>query len=70
MTSRIVVVESPSWRDRGAEVVARRRGCHGIWLNTFAFRAKGFDEKLGFTVFGVLVDDAVGSGRFVRSKVL
>jgi GNAT superfamily N-acetyltransferase len=31
---------------------ARSRGCRNIWLDTFAFQARPFYEKLGFRVFG------------------
>jgi GNAT superfamily N-acetyltransferase len=37
-----------------AEELARGRGCHGSWLTTFTFQARGFYEKLGFEVFGSL----------------
>ena len=33
-----------------AEQLARRRGLDGIWLDTYDFQARGFYEKLGFTV--------------------
>jgi GNAT superfamily N-acetyltransferase len=55
---------------REAERVARARGCCGIWLDTFAFQARGFYEKLGFSVFGTLEDHPVGSRRFFLSKRL
>jgi GNAT superfamily N-acetyltransferase len=55
---------------REAEGVARARGCCGIWLDTFAFQARGFYEKLGFSVFGTLEDHPVGSRRFFLSKRL
>jgi GNAT superfamily N-acetyltransferase len=53
-----------------AERIARERGCCGIWLDTFAFQARGFYEKLGFTVFGTLEDHPRGSRRFFLSKRL
>lgn len=37
-----------------AETIARARGYMGVWLDTFAFQAKPFYEKLGYTVFGAL----------------
>lgn len=35
-----------------AEAVALSRGCHLMWLDTFAFQGTGFYEKQGFEVFG------------------
>ncbi|HEX8444989.1 MAG TPA: GNAT family N-acetyltransferase [Sphingomonas sp.] len=55
---------------REAERIARSRGCVGIWLDTFAFQARAFYEKLGFSVFGTLDDHPVGSRRFFLSKRL
>ena len=37
-----------------AEVLARERGCHSAWLDTFSFQAPGFYEKLGYQEFGRL----------------
>jgi GNAT superfamily N-acetyltransferase len=37
-----------------AEEEAARRGCHGAWVDTYDFQARGFYEKLGYTVFGTL----------------
>lgn len=51
-----------------AERIARDRGCVGIWLDTFAFQARGFYEKLGFTVFGTIPDYPVGSARHFLAK--
>ncbi|MCW2382813.1 MULTISPECIES: GNAT family N-acetyltransferase [unclassified Sphingobium] len=53
-----------------AERVARAHGCVGIWLDTYAFQARGFYEKLGFSVFGTLDDHPVGQQRFFLSKRL
>lgn len=39
---------------RMAEEEAARRGCHGAWVDTYDFQARGFYEKLGYTVFGAL----------------
>ena len=39
---------------RQAEEYAREHGCHAVWLDTFSFQARGFYEKLGYTVFGEL----------------
>ncbi|MBN8817744.1 MAG: GNAT family N-acetyltransferase [Sphingomonas sp.] len=53
-----------------AERIARGHGCVGIWLDTYAFQARGFYEKLGFAVFGTLDDHPVGQQRFFLSKRL
>ncbi len=53
-----------------AEAVARRRGCRGIWLSTLAFQARGFYEKLGFTMFGQIDDHPAGGTLFFLSKRL
>jgi GNAT superfamily N-acetyltransferase len=39
---------------RIAEEEATRRGCHGAWVDTYGFQARGFYERLGYTVFGTL----------------
>lgn len=51
-----------------AEAWARERGLIGIWLDTFAFGAPGFYEKLGFRSFGTLEDHPVGSRRYFFAK--
>ncbi len=38
---------------RAAETEARTRGCVGMQVDTFAFQARPFYERLGFTVFGI-----------------
>jgi GNAT superfamily N-acetyltransferase len=40
---------------RQAEQEAIRRGCRDIWMETYAFQARTFYEKLGFTIFVVLM---------------
>jgi len=49
---------------RRAEAIAQERGCIGAWLDTFAFQARGFYEKLGYTVFGEIPDHPVGGARY------
>ena len=39
-----------------AEAEARRRGCTRAQLRTFDFQARGFYEKVGYRVVGVLED--------------
>jgi GNAT superfamily N-acetyltransferase len=39
-----------------AEQEGCRRGCRGVYLNTFEFQAPGFYQRYGYTVFGVLED--------------
>jgi GNAT superfamily N-acetyltransferase len=53
-----------------AEQEARRRGCVGIWLDTFSFQARGFYEKLGYTVFGAIEDYPPGHSRYFLKKSL
>ena len=51
-----------------AEAVAR--GCHGLWLDTYAFQARAFYERLGFAVFGQIDGPAPMFPRFFMSKRL
>ncbi|TMJ13906.1 MAG: GNAT family N-acetyltransferase [Alphaproteobacteria bacterium] len=51
-----------------AEEIARDRGCRGAWLNTFSFQARGFYEKLGFTLFGTIEDHPEGGARYFLKK--
>jgi len=51
-----------------AEAIARDRGCIGAWLDTFAFQARGFYEKLGYSVFGEIPDYPVGGARYFLRK--
>ncbi|MFK4810829.1 GNAT family N-acetyltransferase [Devosia sp. ZW T5_3] len=53
-----------------AERIAREHGLVGIRLDTFEFQARGFYEKLGFTVFGEIADHPPGSSRYFLSKLL
>ena len=55
---------------QAAERIARDRGCTGIWLDTFSFQARGFYEKLGFSVFGTIDDYPPDHQRFFLSKRL
>lgn len=53
-----------------AEEEAVQRGCHGVWLDTFSFQARGFYERLGYTVFGSIEDYPPGQSRFFLRKTL
>lgn len=70
----LVVPESLRGKGAGAalmekaEGIAIQRGCVGAWLDTFAFQARGFYERLGYTVFGELTDHPKGSARYFLSK--
>ena len=54
----------------GAEAEARRQGCREMWLDTFAFQARPFYERLGFTVFGQLDGPAPAFPRWFMKKPL
>ena len=51
-----------------AEREALARGCHGAWLDTFEFQARGFYERLGYECFGEIPDYPVGFCRFFMRK--
>jgi GNAT superfamily N-acetyltransferase len=53
-----------------AEAEAVRRGCRAAVLDTFSFQARGFYEKLGYSVFGTLDDYPDGHSRFYLTKRL
>ncbi|SUE45036.1 GNAT family N-acetyltransferase [Roseomonas gilardii] len=53
-----------------AEEEAVRRGCRYAWLDTFSFQARGFYEKLGYSVFGTLEDYPAGHSRYFLRKTL
>ena len=53
-----------------AEEEARKRGCVGVWLDTFSFQARGFYERNGYSVCGTIPDHPVGGSRYFLSKRL
>ncbi|HEX4004790.1 MAG TPA: GNAT family N-acetyltransferase [Acidobacteriaceae bacterium] len=53
---------------RMAEEEALRRGCIGSYLDTFDFQARGFYERLGYTLFGALDGMPPGHQRFFLSR--
>jgi len=68
----------PALRGRGigaevlrlAEDEATRRGCHGVWLDTIEFQARGFYERLGYVCFGELPNYPAGFSKFFMRKLL
>lgn len=75
-TQLLVVPEALRGRGVGSEIMrmaeneAARRGCHGAWLDTFEFQARGFYERLGYTCFGELPNYPTGFSRFFMQKAL
>ena len=53
-----------------AETLARDRGCHSAWLDTFSFQARGFYEKLGYEEFGKLDYPPGHSRHFMRKSLI
>jgi GNAT superfamily N-acetyltransferase len=51
-----------------AEQEARARGCIGAWLDTFSFQARGFYEKLGYSLVGTIPDHPIGGARHFLMK--
>ena len=51
-----------------AEKLARAQQCVGIWLDTFAFQAPGFYERLGFTRCGSIARFYNGHDRHFYEK--
>ena len=52
------------------ETTAKDKGCYLIHLDTFDFQAKGFYEKQGYIIFGVLEDCPKGHCRYYLKKQL
>ena len=55
---------------RRAEAEALERECHHAHLTTLDFQARGFYERLGYTVFGVLDDYPRPHKRLLMQKQL
>jgi GNAT superfamily N-acetyltransferase len=51
-----------------AEREAKARDCRGAWLDTYSFQARGFYERLGYAVFGILDDYPPGQSRIFLHK--
>ena len=52
------------------EEEARNKGARLIHLDTFDFQARGFYERNGYEVFGVLEDCPAGHRRYYMKKCL
>ena len=50
------------------EAEARKRGCMGVYLDTFSFQARPFYERLGYGVIGRLEGMPFGHDRFWLAK--
>jgi len=72
----LVVPASLRGRGLGTEIMllaereAISRGCHGAWLDTFEFQARGFYERIGYECFGELPNYPSGFSRFFMKKTL
>lgn len=53
-----------------AESIAHQRCCTGVWLDTFAFQALGFYQRLGYSIFGELKDHPKGISQYWLQKRL
>lgn len=51
-----------------AEAWAMERGCIGASLDTYSFQARGFYEKLGYTLVGTIADCPPGGARHFLQK--
>jgi GNAT superfamily N-acetyltransferase len=75
-TQLLVVPASLRGRGVGSQIMrlaeneACARGCHGAWLDTFEFQARGFYERIGYECFGELQNYPAGFSRFFMSKRL
>jgi GNAT superfamily N-acetyltransferase len=52
------------------ERLARDRGCHHAWVDTFSFQARPFYERLGYRVFGTLPHYPDDQVRYFLAKPL
>ncbi|HEY0164479.1 MAG TPA: GNAT family N-acetyltransferase [Sphingomicrobium sp.] len=51
-----------------AEQQAKSSGCIGAWLDTFSFQARGFYEKLGYSLAGTIADHPIGGARYFLTR--
>lgn len=72
----LIIPERFRYRGIGTAVMdiahdeALRRGCNGAWIDTFSFQARGFYEKLGYSIFGVIHNYPPGHCRYFMQKLL
>jgi GNAT superfamily N-acetyltransferase len=53
---------------RRAEAIAADRGCIGASVDTYSFQARGFYEKLGYSLVGTIADCPPGNARHFLQK--
>jgi hypothetical protein len=53
---------------RSVHRTGRARGCVGAWLDTFSFQARGFYERLGYSLAGTIPDHPLGEARYFMIK--
>ena len=53
-----------------AETLARQRGCHGAWLDTYQYQGPDYYPRLGWRMFGALPDYPPGGVRRFYRKAL
>jgi GNAT superfamily N-acetyltransferase len=53
---------------RQAEDEARKRGCLGVWLETFSADARRFYLRNGYRVFGEIADYPPGNTRYFLTR--
>jgi GNAT superfamily N-acetyltransferase len=70
----IFIPEESRGRGLGSGLVAQAEeqagawGCIGAWLDTFSFQARGFYEKLGYSLAGTIPDHPIGGARYFMTK--
>jgi len=53
-----------------AELMARRRGCVGAWVDTYSFQSPDFYQHLGYRIFGTLPSYPGAEQRIFLMKML
>src|SRR5215472_398176 len=52
------------------EEAAVRCSCHGVWLDALSWQARGFYEKLGYSLFANIDDYPMGHQGFFLKKAI